>query len=86
MFLSKVGPRWSLDLSDYELDLIIRSMDEEPNLSDRDNDDLDKMQRVLFGIRKGLTVKTHRGFCAVCKTQLKPHESHDHPRGTPPPR
>ena len=92
LFLSTNGPGWRIGLTGFELDLVIRSLDDEVPLSDEDNDDLDKMLRLLWGIRQKLnptrsaprnaqsSVKMHRGFCTVCNRNLNPHEVHEHPR------
>jgi hypothetical protein len=46
------GQVWQLDLSDVELNLLIKALDPKGSeLPDRDEARLDSMYRILFGIR-----------------------------------
>jgi len=88
MFLDKhgPGPGWLLNLSNYELNLLIKSLDDNIELSERDEDSLDRYLKILYGVRKQKTMRTHRGYCAVCQQKLNAHEAHEHPRNPNPPK
>lgn len=55
MYLSKDekdAKLWILSLSFYELDLIYRILNGQIEFDDASNEHLDKMSKIIFGIRK----------------------------------
>lgn len=78
MHLSREGHRWNLNLNDYELNLVIKSFDENQELSNDENDNIDRIWRNLYGIRKRLTFQQYsQNTTAVTKAVLNSKQTAD---------